>query len=226
MLLGERANEDATRGRPGRTLRDVAFVVTTNQNFDQFSTSDVYRDTRGLLAGWTAVLAWSIGVPLVLYGLLVLYAGYRFGMRAYAFAPAMREDGARHVLVLFAADGFLHRAEYIRGRGEVVSVLTDGHGPIPAAVSHQARKAIERAHWGEQSSPDRPRELVRVVQTYRRRRAGWFPFVWYARTSAGFAAHVLGVPDARIRTPKQLADWCEREAMAEEARPSEVMQGA
>ena len=53
--------------------------------------------------------------------------------------------------------------------------------------------------WGDQDSPEDPRDIVRIVRTYRRRPAWYNPLMFYPRTSVGFASHVLGIRNPLIK---------------------------
>ena len=116
-------------------------------------------------------------------------------------------------MVLFIRDGFWHRAEYVRGKGEIISVLTDGYGAIQEGAVVGLMDVISKASWGEQSTDEKPRQVVRTIRTYRRRLSSRIPFVVYPKTSAGYAAHILGIDNPNLATPAVLADYCERDGL-------------
>ncbi|MEZ5935833.1 MAG: hypothetical protein R3F54_28770 [Alphaproteobacteria bacterium] len=224
VMFGERPidrDEDAIKERKGRPFRDYAFVMSTGQNFDRVSWLDVVRDGHALVSVWFFLMFALLGVPGVITVLFMIYAAVRFGLRYLAMSPANREEGCRHVIVIFEASGFWHVAEYIRGKGEIVRVLTDQNGAIPAQIGAHIFDKVTRADWGDASSDETPRQIIRRVKTYRRRPRTRLPFAFYPKTSVGFAAHMLGIHDPRIRTPKDLLDYCER---AGDDEKSEVLQ--
>lgn len=213
------ANLDATKGRSGRAIREFVYVLTTPQRFGALSWFDVIRDPKAWLYLTVLKVLWLMGAPDIIWGVFLLPAVWRFGVRAWFFLPMVWREGARHVVVLYTANGYWHSSEYIHGRGEVNQVLVDQHGPISAATTVGLVQRLMHVDWGVADTPENPRDVIRMVRTYRRRPAWYQPLMFYARTNVGFACHVLGIRSPMIRSPSDLMDYLEKEALPEEHQP-------
>jgi len=223
-----RNNQDSVKGWVGRAVRERIYVATTPQRYGNMSAADLFRDPKAwlyLFGG--SVASWMFGDWIIYLGgswlmakAFFIPAIWRICLRAWFIAPTFWAEGARHVFVLYAANGYWHKAEYVHGKGELVEVVVDSHGAALNADTHfsivKKVMGVGDIDWGEQDEPEDPRDIVRIVRTYRRRPAWYNPLMFYPRTSVGFASHVLGIRNPLIRTPGELLDYCERDAVADE----------
>lgn len=219
---GDSRNQDALKGRFGRPLRDYVYVVATDQVYDRIEPFEVIRSPRGMTFALVTIVLVVVGLPFelpVVFPIATALASvFYFGTRALMLMPSGRDEGQRHVFVVFPSNGYWHRAEYIRGRGEVVEVMCSDFGT--AIETHKEgliRGILSGTAFGEEDTHDNPRVTTRIIKTYRRRPSFDLPFVFYPRSSAGFASHFLGILNIGITSPKALMDYVERDGIADES---------
>jgi hypothetical protein len=124
--------------------------------------------------------------------------------------------------MLYEADGYWHRAEFIRGKGEVVKVLTKNGTAISTDTSDHVMDAINGVDWGDQDTDDQPRVINRKLKTYKRTPNSFLPFRFYTRTSVGFVCNMLGIQMSNIRTPADLFAYCENDAVEMERNDAQL----